>query len=317
MAGWVDSFSSHCRVLLTSMPLRCRARISSCGESGFKRGCVQQPAQFAGQLLRALPGGGRRQGAGRGSLPADRSCRSSRQGHPRAAFRRRSWPPRIRQQAAGAAGCAGSPPCRPAPGPPAGPRIQPKFLGLNRGVAAVPGSSNRAPWSAGGGGGSSALGGSRGSSAGVRSAFRIVRVGGELRESQDVAAQGQVVAALQLDAGGEQRRVPVLGAVPDPAGRACLCVFESADDGGQFRCGDQLRFRIGWQWIACLGEFLQGRAVGVGGEQQVHAPIVPCPAGLPIGGPGWGAAGRRCGRVFHIGAGAPAGCVHFGGEWLS
>ena len=40
-------------------------------------------------------------------------------------------------------------------------------------------------------------------------------------------------------------------------------------------------FRRGRQGLSSLREFLQGRAVGVGGEQEVHGPILPCFRGCP------------------------------------
>jgi len=82
---------------------------------------------------------------------------------------------------------------------------------------------------------------------------RVGRVGGELGMGKDGAAKGEVVAALQLHALGQQRGVPVLCAVPDPA-RAPL--FEFPYDAGQLAGADEARFGAGRGRGAVRREFL-------------------------------------------------------------
>ena len=230
MAGWLDSISSHCRVLLTSIPLRCRARISSCGESGFSAGdssSTPQLAVSASSLAGRWPGGGRAQDSRPGSAHAGPPATE----HRRAAFRRRSWHRRIRRRAAVAA--ARGRLCWPAAGLSSARAAcwAAYSARSSAGVAGAPrgrGPRTVRPGPPAGAGGCRARGGCcvivLGRFSGV---LRVCGVGGELRVRQDRAAQAQVVAALQLHAGGQQCGIPVLGAVPDPA-RPPL--FEAADD---------------------------------------------------------------------------------------
>ena len=110
---------------------------------------------------------------------------------------------------------------------------------------------------------------------------RVVGVCCELGTGQDIAAQRQVITAVQLHSGRQQGGVPVLGAVPDPARRraAVRPAFQVAYDGGKLAHADHVRFRGVGVGVSRLGEFLESCALGVGGEQQVHTTILPCRRG--------------------------------------
>ena len=105
----------------------------------------------------------------------------------------------------------------------------------------------------------------------------IAGVGGEFRVRQDRTAQAEVVAALELHPGAQQRGIPVLRPVPDPARAALL---KTADDAGEVAAADHPGFRMGRRRSAVRREFLKRRAVGVGGEQQVHRVNSALPGGV-------------------------------------
>ncbi|MCB5274609.1 hypothetical protein BJG92_02146 [Arthrobacter sp. SO5] len=143
--------------------------------------------------------------------------------------------------------------------------------------------------------------------------FRVLRirgVGGELRVRQNRTAQGEVIAAFQFHAGGKQRRVPVLGAVPDPAWTP---VLESAHDAGQLGGGNDPGLRSARVGGAVGGEFLQGCALSVGGEQQVHRVnsalwrAVACHVG--------GCPRRVSGQLVHIARGTPYRGLQGAAQW--
>jgi hypothetical protein len=66
-------------------------------------------------------------------------------------------------------------------------------------------------------------------------------------------------------------------------GAPCL---QFADDGGKVGECHNAGFGIGRLGEARLRQFLERRAAGVGGEQQVHVPIVPCWRLCLVGGLG-------------------------------
>ncbi|GIU54494.1 hypothetical protein NicSoilC12_02430 [Arthrobacter sp. NicSoilC12] len=97
--------------------------------------------------------------------------------------------------------------------------------------------------------------------------LRVAGVGGELRVGQDRTAQGEVVAALEFHSGAQQRGIPVMRAVPDPAR---VPLLKLAHNSGEVAGPDHTGFRIGGFGGAIGREVLQCRAVGVGSEQQIH-----------------------------------------------
>ncbi len=113
------------------------------------------------------------------------------------------------------------------------------------------------------------------------------------------------MAALQFHAMGQQFRIPILGAMPHPAGGPLR--FEFTHDAGQLATGNDARVSSGLSGGG--GDPLYGCAFLVGGEQQIHGSILLC-GGVLWCSWSWCGARPGAGRDCSSTAAAVPGCAH-------